>query len=131
MTYVLGIVGSRKLDGNVRAYDVIRRTLRHCTPDLVVSGASPGGGIDIMAIEVAKELGVPYREFPPKYRDGATYNEKVRSYFARNTEIADASHVLLAITLPGGTSGTQDTIDKAIKRRIPVIRVEIDAHYLS
>lgn len=124
--YRLGIVGSRKLQGNPRAYDVIRRTLKHCEPTVVISGRSPGGGIDIMAVEVAQEMGIPFHEFPPQPKDN-TYQARLDALFARNTQIAEASDVLLAITLPGGTSGTADTIKKAMRRGIPVIRVEIEA----
>lgn len=130
--YWAGIVGSRALEGSEEAREFIRTFIRETRPGRIVSGRSPGGGIDIMAVEVARELG--YQEWEiiehtpestlvgPKTRDNW-----VKALFARNTLIARDADVILAITVPGGSNGTRDTVTKALRMGKPVIQVEFDA----
>ena len=84
-------------------------------PDKVVSGGA--SGVDSMAIEVA--LGLGYSEddliihLPQPENPGrAAY---VFALFERNGWIVRDSDKVLAITVPGGSNGTNNTIQKAIK----------------
>lgn len=97
---VLGIVGSEAAkftpvtEENARIE--IRATIqRWCMGplDMVVSGACHLGGIDLWAIEEAKNLGVDTREFPPKVRQWEG------GYKQRNIEIAKISDLVVCITL--------------------------------
>lgn len=85
-----------------------------------------------MAVEVARELGYPEHDIiehvPEDSLVGPRTRENwVRALFARNTLIARDCDVLLAITVPGGSNGTRDTVTKALGMGKPVIQVEFDA----
>jgi hypothetical protein len=70
-----------------------RRILEVIGPaSLVVSGRSPLGGIDLWAIEEAKNLGIPTKEFPPKTNNWDGFK-------ARNIQIAKASDVVVCIAV--------------------------------
>lgn len=112
---ILAIVGSRKLAGSVNAYKIIQAYLEAFRPGKVVSGGA--SGIDSMGMEVA--LGLGYSEddliihLPqPKGEGRGPY---IAALFERNSLVVrDCTH-LLAVTVPGGSNGTRDTINKAIK----------------
>jgi hypothetical protein len=111
----LGIVGSRKLVGSVNAYKIIQDYITAFKPDKIVSGGAVG--VDSMAAEVALALGYIEEETliihlpQPKEDSRAAY---IRACFERNGWIVrDSTHVL-AVTVPGGSNGTRDTIKKAI-----------------
>lgn len=101
---VVGIVGSEGAkftpESEKRARKLIRKEIRGAR--LVVSGACHLGGIDIWAIEEARALGIPYKEYPPKTRN---WNG---GYKPRNIKIARASDRVVCITvrsLPKGFQG--------------------------
>lgn len=132
----VGIVGSRALEGSEDAREFIRTFIRHTRPGRVVSGRSPGGGIDIIAVEVARELGYEEWEIIEHLPEDSLVGPKTRenwinALFARNTLIARDCDVLLAITVPGGSNGTRDTVTKALRMGKPVIQVEFDAPSVS
>ena len=115
MNTVLGIVGSRALEGSVNAYKIIQDYIEAFKPDKIASGGARG--IDNMAIEVALALGYSEDDLiihlpQPENPGRAAY---IFALFERNTWIVRDSDKILAITVPGGSSGTQNTIDKAIK----------------
>ena len=79
----------------------------------IVSGASPGGGVDIWAREYASGLH-PLREFPPKEPLPA-------GFFIRNQEIVDYADEVWAFWAGNrGRSGTLDTVRKALKAGKPI-----------
>jgi hypothetical protein len=100
---ILAVVGSVGLAGNVEAYSTIFYVYHRYCPRLVVSGAARG--IDSMAVEVAKNLGIPYQEFPPAYRAWPAYK-------ARNMQVAQACEGLIRIvssrTKTYGSGWTRD-----------------------
>jgi hypothetical protein len=104
----LGIVGSEEAKFTPhtrdRACAIIHALLRNLDVDLVVSGHSPLGGIDIWAIEVAEALGIETLEFPPKTHRWAD------GYKPRNLQIAEHSDMVVCITvktLPASYTGMQ------------------------
>lgn len=121
----LGIVGSRALRDNVRAYRIIHEHILAIQPDKIISGGARG--IDTMCMEVALGLGYDWDdliEFLPQPEEhGGNY---IRALFARNTDIADQSDILLALMVPGGSHGTEDTIKKAKRRPISVWEFYVD-----
>lgn len=122
----LGIVGSRALEGNLRAYTVIHEYISALRPDQIVSGGARG--IDNMSVEVA--LGMGYDEDDitihlPKPRSQARA-DVIASYFARNTLIVEDSTDLLAIMVRGGSSGTMDTVRKAQAKPISAFVIYVD-----
>lgn len=67
----------------------IWRAIKSLRPHTVVSGACHLGGVDIWAIEIAKELNLGWVEFPPARRSWSG------GYKERNMQIAEAAdHVL-------------------------------------
>lgn len=102
----LGIVGSEAAkftpETRRKARAEIQRLLAEYAPTLVVSGHSPLGGIDIWAVQEAQRAGIPVVEYPPacrSWQDG---------YRPRNLQIAEASDVVVCITLkrlPDGFRG--------------------------
>ena len=93
----LGIVGSEAAKFTPRtkvlACVEISALLEQYAPDVVVSGHSPLGGIDIWAVKIAERLGIQTQEFPPRTQRWAD------GYKLRNLEIAEASDVVVCITL--------------------------------
>ena len=90
---ILGIVGHEASKFNTlaeaRARMAIRALLRRYKPTLVVSGACPLGGIDIWAVEEARKLGVPVREYAPTSHQWAGPG----GFQERNLQIAKADVV--------------------------------------
>jgi hypothetical protein len=122
----LGIVGSRKLEGSAAAYRIIHEYLVALHPDKVVSGGAVG--IDNMGMEVA--LGLGYSEDDliihlPKPRSHARW-DYVAALFERNSLIVEDSDELLALMVPGGSRGTEDTIEKAKRKFIFPAVVTVD-----
>lgn len=121
---ILGIVGSRKLAGSVNAYKIIQDYIEWFKPTKVVSGGAVG--IDSMAMEVA--LGLGYSEddltihLPQPANDSR--GAYIRALFERNGWIVRDSTALLAVTVPGGSNGTRDTINKALKASKTVYVIE-------
>lgn len=115
----LGIVGSRKLEGSVNAYKIIQAYIESFQPEKIISGGAIG--IDSMAVEVAVGLGYVLGDevnddilihYPkPKGPGTGAY---IRALFERNGWIVRDSDSILAVTLPGGSNGTRDTIKKAM-----------------
>lgn len=117
---ILGIVGSRKLADSVNAYKIIQAYIQDFQPTKIVSGGAIG--IDSMAVEVAVGLGYVLGDeehddilvhYPQPANDSR--GAYIRALFERNGWIVrDSTHVL-AVTVPGGSNGTRDTINKAVE----------------
>jgi hypothetical protein len=89
--------------GEERARTLIRDLLTDA--DVMISGHSPVGGIDIWAEEEALDLGV---ELDLKIPEINQWNPDGYGYRARNLDIAsesDVVHVVLADTYPDGYTG--------------------------
>lgn len=91
----VGIVGSEGAKFTPKteelARQIIRALITHET--IVISGACHLGGIDVWAIEEAKNAGQPFQEFPPKVHNW------LEGYKPRNLQIARASDEVYCITL--------------------------------
>jgi PIN domain nuclease of toxin-antitoxin system len=90
----LGIVGAEAVKfsraGQQRARAAIRELITSMGASRVVSGRSPLGGIDIWAIEEARQLGVLTEEYPP-----AAWGW--HAFRARNLQIVDASDAVVCL----------------------------------
>ena len=91
---IIGIVGSEASkftsETEAKAKAAIRELLRYNIR--VVSGGCHLGGIDIWAVEIAKEMGKDYKEFLPRTRDWVGFK-------SRNILIAQNSDVVVCITV--------------------------------
>jgi hypothetical protein len=113
----VAIVGSRHLNDYRKFCTAIRPLLR--SGDVIVSGRSPGGGIDILAAKFARQNGHQLIEYPI---DQSLIDQKVaegldsRAAFAfaamaRNTQIVQRSDIMIAIPCDH-SRGTMDSIRK-------------------
>lgn len=95
----LGIVGHEAAKFTAQterdARESMARFITLNQPEVVISGRCPLGGIDIWAIEVAKILGFPTKEYPPEvpqWDGGAKIGFK-----QRNLQIANNSDLVLVV----------------------------------
>lgn len=116
----LAIVGGRlHLWRNPRAvrarvFDIVAQTAVY--PNLtIVSGESPGGGVDIWARQAAALYQRGFKSYPAKWPTAYYFN-------LRNQQIVDNCDSLIAILAPM-SRGTHDTIKRARAKR-PDIRVQ-------
>lgn len=102
MAYRLGIVGHEAAKFTPETEELARQAIRRSIGDwinpplvqsCVVSGACHLGGIDIWAVEEAKKLGIPYKEYPPRSRQWSG------GYKERNIQIAEDSDRVICIVV--------------------------------
>jgi hypothetical protein len=100
-------------------------TLPYLTPyNTIVSGASPGGGVDILARMLAHDLGLELDEYPPLEVDielgGFAY-----ACYARNSRIVEGSDWMLALPCKH-SRGTHDSIRKMRKLGVEPLVLTVD-----
>lgn len=122
---VLAIVGSTEFAKDPEAAHVARRHIANAIaslrPERVVSGGAVG--IDLMAAEYAKGLGLEVTEYLPKHRRWAPEGFK-----ERNLQIArDCTHLLRISHETSKTYGSGWTADQAEKMGKHVERVAVMA----
>lgn len=97
----LAIVGSQSrawnLGDQARIKAVIWGVIQIFDPEEVISGDSPGGGVDIWTREVCEEKGIPFRAYPPETKDWEGYKK-------RNIAMATACNTLVAIRSKSSTT---------------------------
>ena len=126
---ILGIVGSRVFseDGWETAAEwakgYIESSILNHHPEKVVSGGARG--IDTFAEQLARHHGFEVDVKRPK-PTGPGSLKYVQALFARNSEIVNDADKLIAIMSKGRSNGTMDTVNKAVKKGIPVILIEVD-----
>jgi len=91
---VIGIVGSEEKKFTKETEEKAKTAIRELLPfyTKIVSGGCHLGGIDIWAIELAKEFNKETEEFLPKTKSWFDYKD-------RNIKIAIASDVVVCITV--------------------------------
>jgi hypothetical protein len=112
----LAIVGSQHLT-RPECETIIRDALERHKPSEVVSGAARG--VDTWAVQIARECGIPVKEFPPAAQRWAAYKE-------RDLQIATYCDRLLRIALKGSqTYGSGWTRDRAAEMGKPTEEVVV------
>lgn len=106
----IGIIGSRRRTSKEDYAQLEKKFLEiYKDGDEIVSGGCPLGA-DSWAESIAKKYQVPIKIYY------AQWNKLGKSAgFARNTDIARDSDVLIAVVASDRTGGTEDTIRKAEK----------------
>jgi hypothetical protein len=80
--------------------------------ELIISGHSPGNGVDIWVEQACKRKGLPFQPYP-----AAEYT--TRAFHARNEEMAIAAADVIAICSAdsGVTPGTHDMLTRVLRHR--------------
>ena len=104
----LAIVGSRQISEMGVLTDALSRVKNLSWFDTIVSGGAEG--VDTLARQFSEERGLKLIEFLPDYKQ---FGKKAP--LVRNTDIVKTADVVLAIPLRGGSKGTWDSINKAVK----------------
>ena len=110
MAKTIGIIGSRRRDTEDDYYIVETAFFKVYKPgDRICSGGCPKGG-DRFAEIIAKKFDIPILLYK------ADWKKFGRSAgFIRNSDIAQASNILIACVAADRTGGTEDTIKKFLK----------------
>jgi hypothetical protein len=121
----VGIIGNREFNNESMAKQIIYSNLldlkKYKFKIVVVSGGAKG--IDTIAENIAKELGIETRIFRPKTKDKA-------GYFQRNRKIARYAEYLLCFINRGKyISGTWNTIGYFAKTKYNIDRLWIYDEY--
>ena len=107
-----GIIDSRKItDKEFFIYKVNEVIALEGMPALVISGGAVGA--DALAEEWAKENAIDFQVFIPQHKDFPKSIRRFAAPHVRNTLISEHSDVIIAF-LDGQSTGTKDTIDKAL-----------------
>jgi len=97
----LGIVGHGAdkftVETQAIARSHIRHAIQHYQANLVISGESPVGGIDIWAREEATKMGIPFQPYPAMVHQWDPPGQI--GYKARNLQIAKHSDLVLCIVV--------------------------------
>ena len=108
----VGIIGSRSFSDYQLCHDSILDVISPRDIEAIVSGGAQGA--DSIGVDFAKEYNIPTQIFYPdwqKHGKGAG--------FIRNTRIVNHSNFIVAFW-DGQSRGTQDTMQKARKKEVPV-----------
>lgn len=120
MADILAIVGSTDWKGAeeslAQAQALIVRTLSESRPDRVISGGAPG--IDKIAVIIAKSMGIPTEEFPPRFRRWAPNGFKARNIII----VQECTRLLCIRSKVSRTYGSGWAADLAERRKKPVER---------
>jgi hypothetical protein len=123
----VGVVGSRNFTDHNLMYEVICEEWLLSGMDHLVSGGADGA--DSMAVGMLEERGWGPDRITEHLPERAVFGWP-RAAFERNSLIVRDSDVLLAFFGPGQPtmrgdrhfgSGTMDTVQKAMRKRIPVM----------
>ncbi len=110
----VAIIGSRELNIDIRP--AILEHLPASTSEIVSGGAV---GVDAVAKEVARELGIPFTEFLPDYD---TYGK--RAPLVRNDRIVEYADMVLGFW-DGRSRGTQYVIGECLKRGKRIVYIPL------
>lgn len=104
----LAIVGSRQITEMSVLSDALANVKNLSWFDTIVSGGAEG--VDSLARRLAEDRGLKLIEYLPDYKK---FGKKAP--LVRNTDIIKTADVVLALPVRGGSKGTWDSINKAVK----------------
>ena len=85
---------------------------------IIVSGGAAGP--DTWAEEAAQKYGLTVWVFHPDLEGARSQGQVTRRYHSRNQRIVDAADEMFALVAPDRHGGTEDAIDRAKRKGIPV-----------
>lgn len=124
----VAIIGDRNIDE--RNMKLVQDAVQASRFEIseVVSGCARGG--DKLGEKWASTHAVPIAKFPADWKnidspnaiikEGAYGPYNARAGFDRNQQMVEYSDAIIALQPDGDTNGTQDCIDRAINKGIPV-----------
>jgi hypothetical protein len=136
-------------DRNVTDYELVKKAIEESGFEIteVVSGMAKG--VDSLAVQWAKEKGIPWKEFPAEWdnmelpgavvktrwdkwkKRNVKYNATAGHY--RNGQMADYGEAAIVIQPNGPTDGSQDMLKRMKEKKKPYFeykRQESDYEYL-
>jgi len=114
----VGFVGAR----DFKNIPLIKKYINKLSDNaVVVSGGAIG--VDQASVRYAKKRGLEFKEHLPALRNDMEYYERVQAYYARNKLIVLDSDYIIAFTDRTREGGTWNTIEWAIKHKVPVLLV--------
>jgi hypothetical protein len=111
----LAVVGGRNFDDKERLYKIL--TKNYDRIKMIISGGA--NGADTLAVEWAKDYGVPYLVFPAAWKNPFTGEHDKGAGFRRNRYIVEHCDVVIAFW-DGESTGTKHTIDMATELKKPL-----------
>ncbi len=111
----VAIIGSRTAPDN--AHERVKAAIPPYASEIVSGGAK---GIDTVAADIAKELGIPLKTFLPDYD---TYGQ--RAPLVRNDEIIEYADMVLAFW-DGESRGTRYVIGECLKKGKRVVYIPLE-----
>lgn len=118
----LAVVGGTALDGCLPAYMVLCMVLEQLAPSLIISGGARG--VDQMAVDAAKQHGIPWRVYQPEVTRWVGHPHV--GFSERNQMIADDCQALVCIRLwDAKTYGSGWTRDRAAEQGKPTYEFKV------
>lgn len=111
----VAVVGSRTFDDKNRLYRILTKNRDRIK--LIISGGAKGA--DSLAVEWAKDYGMPYLVFPALWHDPDTGEHNKGAGFKRNVDIVRQADMVLAFW-DGESRGTKHTIEMSEQLGKPV-----------
>lgn len=112
-------------DRNWEDRELIKKTILLLAPAFIINGAGTGQpGADFLATDVAKELKIPYQEFPADWEF-----LKAKAGPIRNSQMLDEGKPDLVVAFHDYldiSKGTKDMVGKSARRGVPVLFVKHD-----
>lgn len=113
------VAGGRDYTNELRIHNVLTTYSTKHGIETVITGAAPGA--DLIAEAWARKSEIPYIGVPAKWTEQGKAAGPIR-----NELIARCYKPDVLIAFPGGT-GTEDAIQKARERNIPVFEIDREA----
>jgi predicted Rossmann fold nucleotide-binding protein DprA/Smf involved in DNA uptake len=111
----IAVVGTRRRTDQ----ETVDRLVADLPADaIIVSGGAAGP--DTWAEQAAIRRGLATLIFRPDLTDAASQGQITRHYHARNQQIVDAADEIFALVAPDSRGGTEDTIRRAQRKKIPI-----------
>ena len=114
----VAVVGSRTFHNKHKLYEVLTKNFNKI--GLIISGGAEGA--DTLAVEWARDYGIPFTVFPALWHDPWTGVYNKGAGFKRNRDIVEEADIVIAFW-DGVSKGTSNTIEiaKQVNKRVIIV----------
>lgn len=125
----IGVVGSRRRNSEEdRKLMVVLINIVLATESVIgknvvfVSGGCRKGADQFIEDEwkIGRWPGAEMVVYSPEFASSMSRWDRVNAYYARNKRVVDNSNLLIALVADNRKGGTENTIEHAIKKKIPI-----------